>query len=91
MAWVFRIVFFGIFLALMAGYREVVHAVVDAGPIAWLLLMGGIFWIGLAIENAGRRAERRPLYSWHEAREIVIPVGYLAIIWIIWVLRDYVH
>jgi hypothetical protein len=83
MTWPIRIVLAGIFLAVMAGVRLGVHAAVDAGPIPWLLMMGGIFAAALAIENAGRRAEQRPLYSWSEARELIMPLGCLAAILVV--------
>jgi hypothetical protein len=88
MSWPIRIVLAGIFLAVMAGARVVVHAAVDAGPVAWLIMMGSIFAAALAIENAGRKAEQPPPYSWDEARELIMPLGCLAAILLTaWIMK----
>lgn len=64
----------GIFLLVMLGMRQVVHAAVAAGPLPWLALMGGIFWLGIYLENRGRAADGRPPYSLAEARELILPL-----------------
>jgi hypothetical protein len=88
MTWSVRIVLAAVFLAVMAGMRVVVHAAVAAGPVPWIIMMGLIFAAALAIENAGRRAEKRPPYSWREAKELLVPLGCLAaILFTAWMLR----
>ena len=68
----------GLFVLAMLGLRQVAHAAVAAGPIPWLIAMGGIFAIGIALENHKRAADGRPSYSLAEARELVLPLGALA-------------
>lgn len=67
-----------VFLIVMLGFRQIAHAVVEAGFIPWLALMGGIFAFGIWIENRSRRADGRAPYSLAEAREIVLPLACLA-------------
>lgn len=69
---------FGLFVLAMLALRQLAHAAVIIGPLAWLALMGAIFWVGVSLENRKRAAEGSPPYSAAEARELVIPLGALA-------------
>jgi hypothetical protein len=61
-----------VFIAIMALIvRPFVHFVVDLGFIPWLLMMGGIFWIGVKIENRDRAIDGSPPYSAYEAGQEV--------------------
>ena len=53
-------------------YRQTVrHAIVDLGYIPWFLMMVGIFWIGIRIENNDRKKDGREPYSAYEAGQEV--------------------
>lgn len=78
MAWTVRIVAAVLLAAIMFVMNKVAHLAVEAGFLAWLALMAGIFWLAFAIENKDRAAEERPRYSWRDAREL-IPIGIGAI------------
>jgi hypothetical protein len=61
-----------VFIAVVALIvKPSVHAVVDLGYIPWFLMMVGIFWIGIKIENRDRRKDGWPRYSAHEAGQEV--------------------
>ena len=68
----------------MFGWYEVAHTVVAMGFVPWLLLMCGIFWVGLKIENHDRAVEGRPPYSWYDAgrdaREVLPVIRFWAIL-----------
>ena len=66
-----RVLAFAIFLAVMLGLREVIKAVVDLGFSPWLMMMVGIFWMGITIENGDRRRDGRAPYSAYEAGQEV--------------------
>ncbi len=70
-----RIVCAVAFFAIMAVAKVVVTAAAEWGMVPWLILMAGVFWFGIAWENRERRADGRPAYSWHEARELIAPLG----------------
>lgn len=77
--WTVRIILGVIFFAAMFGVREVAHIAVDAGPFAWLALMGAIFGVGIWMENRDRVAAGRPSYSWSDARKDMLgPLSLLA-------------
>jgi hypothetical protein len=62
-----RILTLILFFAMMFGVRQLAHAAVAAGFIPWFLLMVGIFWVGIKIENHDRALEGRLPYSWYDA------------------------
>jgi len=72
-----------VFFIAMTGAHWLVKAVVDMGFVPWLALMAAIFWLGIKIENDDRKADGRPPYAWSEARELVMPLGWLAAILLI--------
>jgi hypothetical protein len=43
------------------------HAAVAMGFIPLLVLMAGIFWVAIKIENHDRAIKGRPPYSWYDA------------------------
>lgn len=71
------------FAVLMLGWREIAHEVVDLGAMAWLLVLGAIFWGGIVIENQLRKTDGRSPYSWDESRELVKPLMALAAVIVI--------
>jgi hypothetical protein len=78
-----------LFFVAMLGVREFAHVVVDAGALAWLAAMTGIFLVGLRIENRDRAAAGRPPYSWADARsDLAGPLSVLgAVLLVAWVVR----
>lgn len=88
MTWTVRIILAGIFFAVMFGVKQVAHIAVDAGPLAWLALMGIIFWVGISIENSDRRKAGTPSYSWTDARKDMlgpfsVVAGVMAVLYLI--------
>ena len=69
---IMRMVLTIVFIAVMALIvKPFVHAIVDLGYIPWFLMMVGIFWIGIRIENNDRKKDGREPYSAYEAGQEV--------------------
>jgi len=69
---IMRVVLTIVFIAVVAFIvKPFVHAVVDLGYIPWFLMMVGIFWIAIRIENNDRKKDGRIPYSAYEAGQEV--------------------
>ena len=68
-----------IFIALIFLAKEfIIKPVAYAGFIPWLFMMVWMFCVAIGMENKDRKRDRRPAYSWGEARELVAPLCVLA-------------
>lgn len=56
-----------LFFAAMAVVNQFVHFIVGLGYIPGILLIAGIFWIGIKYDNKERAARGEPLWSAYEA------------------------
>lgn len=60
--WPIRILAAAIFFAIMFGVDKLAHVAVAMGFIPWLLLMVGIVWVTIKIENHDRAVDGSPPY-----------------------------
>ncbi len=63
-----RLIAVVLFFVIMFFVRQIAHFVTDLGVLPWLLMMAGIFWIGIRIENKDRQACGETPYSWLDAK-----------------------